>query len=454
MTITVQITWPNASSPLLPDSGVDLSLRADGTKLTPTQTAPGKRRFDVPAGTSSLSLNARFNLTLGSVSAVVLAIDQDFDVTGSTQIVARSMPDYQGPHPLVVARSLAGAHGAASVVLRTDFVDASAFWAHYADYWSYYLSRHEPGTKVYVLGLTQGTPLLWFAVVPDRCISLTNPAVPCLVFYRPANQYSYTRLDQAHKTWGLIRYLLKPREDSDSAARDYERDHCYGGPAGDLMFCRFEDALVASRRGVVMLNPWPSQGDFGASSTAKLPTFCTQAIRFLAAQKAIALGVPNVKLGRLGLSGFSFGGFAMWAALGNNMSRVSEVYAFDCRDSGNAAALATQWFGACPDPMLRLVGGAYRVRPYADLAKALAPQGSPRVSLALGTEDWFNNGQNIVWEHYIKDTPSLRDARAGQDARHQFAICGGVIPGNGTYDLDFVTTYLQAFLMSSNFIRL
>jgi hypothetical protein len=481
MSLTVEVVWKNPNSPLLSGSAADVSFYVDGQKVEPTQQAPGVRRFVVPSDASAVKLWARFMPTLGAVTAVVLDIEQEFDVAGGTQLVPQDIGKYGGPHPLVVVRGVAGKNGAVLITRRTTFVDASAFWAHYGDSWHYYRNYYQvpsnaaagtfvqkPPTTTYVLGHTGGMPLLWFASVPAICTKLANPAASCLVFFRPAGHYSYTKIDQPHQTYGLIRYLLTPKPDADLSASNMERDHCYAQQGiGLLMYGRFEDALGTASRAVVMLNPWPSGGDFGMATTAALPGLCNQALQYLSAIGAIGMGTPKVRLGRLGVSAFSFGGKAMWPALKANRNKIDEVYAFDCNEpdgstSSDVPNLVADWFASRPDPMLRLVGAQYNRSAYASLAQRIAGNvkgASARVTLMLGEENWFASGRHTVWEHYSKDFPILRttgDAPFGDpraDARHQFAICGGEILGGGAYDSDLVVTYLQTFLASSGFNR-
>lgn len=468
MTLTVEITWNNPHSPLIPDSELDLVLSADGTHLTPTKKEVGVRRFEVPDGTTDVVLRAHFNATFGGTTAEVLRIAQHYEVVGVTELRPIDFQSFGGPHPLVVTRGLAGRHGVASIVLRTDFVDISAFWSKYADGWKEYYDVYRafwaqqmatpPATTIYPLGYTGGTPLIWFAVVPDACRRLPTPAASCLVFFRPAAHYTYLRIDQKHQPNGLWRYLLSPLPDLEPSARSPERDHCYSPAkapypgAGDLMYCRFEEAMARSGRAVVMLYPWISGGDYGVMATAALPSVSSQAIRHLWARHAIGEHTPGVTRGRLGLFGFSFGGTSMWRALQANMSKYDEVYAFDCNDDDHIGpSLAPTWFHSRPDRCLRLVGGQYRTGDYASIIDAVTGgPDSERATIAL-RGNWSNQTTNSVWEHFIRDVPDWRNGTISIDVKHQFVICGGQMPGGGPYDFKTSETFLQRFLMASKF---
>jgi hypothetical protein len=200
--------------------------------------------------------------------------------------------------------------------------------------------------------------------------------------------------------------------------------------------------------------PWPSGSDFGAASTSALPSLCEGAIRLLRVKKALCKGIANVSLGRLGISAFSRGGDAMWAALRSNMAKVSEVYAFDCTSSAEARGDVVQWFNSHDSASLRLVGGANNITLYNGIARTISPSGGPRNDLTVTpvSAKVYEPGHSIVWEHYLGTRP---DRRVDNDTQHQFAICGGSIPGNvGPYDLDSTDTFLATFLESSSFNRL
>jgi hypothetical protein len=60
MALAVVVTWPNAGTPLLPESGTNVVLEADGAELSPTSTLTGSRRFGVPDGAATVRLKAGF----------------------------------------------------------------------------------------------------------------------------------------------------------------------------------------------------------------------------------------------------------------------------------------------------------------------------------------------------------------------------------------------------------
>jgi len=406
---------------------------------------------------SGMSPPAAVAVSAPALSAEVLHVEQTYTVSGG-QLTPQTIADYGGPHPLFVL----GAATASSVTItvRTEFVDISTFWPQYCANWAGYAAADKltPGTTTFVLGFTGGMPIVWFAIVPDAMASFSNPFTSCLVFFRPAN-YLYTRLDQPHQASAIPRYFLKPKPDSDAAANFWERDHAFshsGFPDDGyhLMRCRFEDSIVQSKLALVMLHPWPSGSGFGAAQQSTLATLCDRAIGFLFAQKAICKGVAGVGLGRLGLSGFSRGGDAMWPALAANATKVREVYSFDCTSTGSASAQIIQWFKSKDTNFLRLVNGVYNFGTHASIQQSLDPnQVRTDITVVPASPAEYDAGNNSVYEHYISQTPGLRH---DEDTQHQWAITGGELAfgKTGAYDLDEVQTYLLRFLLASAFLRL
>ena len=463
MALKVRVTWPNAGSPLLPESGATVLLFADGKFLAPSSTATGERTFDVPDGTTELKLSASFTVSFGAVSGKapdgglmnipamgreVLRAEQTYTVSGNA-LTAVSIPAFAGPHPLVVTKGAANAHGVAAITLRTLFVDISGFWEQYCENWPYYLAQHTPGMTTHVLGFTGGMPVVWHANVPDAMSSFAGKDPACLVFYRP-NSYAYSRVDQPHQASTIARYLCKPRPTTDQAAQDFEKDQATAG-GFHYMRCGFEAAVLDSKRAVVMLHPWPSGSSFGVAETSAMASTVDAAMRFLWAQRVVCQGVGNVSLGRLGVSSFSRGGIGQWRALQANMGRVREVYGFDATDTSKAGPSLLQWINSNATNKLRFANGHYGFGAHASIQRSLAPSGSRSdVTVIPPSVASFEPGRNSVYDHFVELVPRLR---ADEDVRHQFAICGGrmVAAPDAPYDLDGVETFLLGFLRASDF---
>jgi hypothetical protein len=462
------VTWPNAGSALLPESGANVTLFADGVDVPPTQTSKGLRAFAVPDGASKVELTASFTvsfdavhgtapqsrgtISVGPLSAEVLSATQTYTVSNGA-LTEDPVADYGGgPTPLLEMKKPGGA-GVVEITVRTEFVDIDPFWSQYAEHWDYFLSEEQPGTKTYVLGYTGGMPIIWFAVVPDAMATFANALPSCLVFYRPANKrYTYTKVNQPHQASAIARYLLKPKPDSDGAAGFWERDH--GAFDGyNLMRCRFEDSIVQSQRALVMLHPWPSGGDFGVSSQAGLSTLCERALRHLWARNLICNGVASVSLGRFGLSGFSYGGNALWPALVANGSKVREVYAFDAVSTSQYVQQIIRWFNSHDSSFLRLANGTYNFDTYAAIQRVLDPTSvRPDLTVVPPSVAEYQPGHNSVFDHFVTLNQKYRD---DVDTQHQWSVMGGQMISGKTapYDLDWVETYFLNFLRASAFSR-
>jgi hypothetical protein len=161
-----------------------------------------------------------------------------------------------------------------------------------------------------------------------------------------------------------------------------------------------------------------------------------------------------VQLGRLGISGFSRGGDALWSALVANRETVREVYAFDCTSTDSHVDAICQWFQSGDSNFLRLVNGAYNFNVHAGIQNLLDPRRTnSKMTVVPQSVGEYQKGHNSVWEHYVSMRPDLRD---DDDTHHQWAICGGEMMGGKTlpYDPDAVVTYFHQALNASGFQRL
>jgi hypothetical protein len=297
-----------------------------------------------------------------------------------------------------------------------------------------------------VLGATGATPIIWFASIPDACLHCTNGFASCLVFFRPEN-YIYTQVNQPHQMAALARYLLKPKEADDATAQSWERDYI-AGDGYNLIRCGFEDALARSQRAVVMLHPWPSGTAFGGAAGSELPALCSGALRLLWADQHIFRGTANVRLGRLGISGFSRGGGSLWPALTSNIGRVDEVYAFDCVGTDTSAGTIVQWYNSRPEARLRMVGGAYNVAKHQAIYRTIQATNGvtgplTHVTAIPESNEGYAPRGNPLWDHVLKER---EDLRSHPDTRHQFAIFGGYIALPGPFALTFLLRFLKESL--------
>jgi hypothetical protein len=465
MTVKMKVTWPNAGTTLLPEDLVQITLDVGSTSHPPTTAAKGVREFDVPAGATSVTLSAQFSVNFGEVTLAdgsvvpetekpVWIAEQEYEVVNGTTLVPKGSTAGIKVHPLVETTNASGTNGAVQVRLRTEFVSLGNFWKLYASGTAEWKSDHTKGVGLLVLGYTGGKPLIWFASIPKAVQETAKTEISCLVFYRPSND-TYTRVDQQHSQSRLNRFLLKP----DGLHADYWKRDVFSayfpkGPKGKpelyaYLRAGFEDALTRSGKPVLMLHPWPSGLDFGDAATAKLPQLCEAAIRFLWSAQAVAKKRENVGLGRLGLSGFSAGGQAMYTTLGLIGSKVDEVYSFDA-NGGNPGSII-QWFNQKPKSRCLRMSGAYQIANHAAIKAAIEKTGgaTSRVTALPPDGKGYDDGANPLWDHVLSLLPPklLPVVRARDDYRHQFAIFGDFTSPSGAS----ATTFLLRFLNDSDF---
>jgi hypothetical protein len=373
-----------------------------------------------------------------------------------------------------------------------DFVDVTSMWRNFAgknanckesgkSCVGAYDDLHEAGTELVALGLTSGTPLIWFASIPKACT--TTDSISGLVFYRPANYIYSTMDDSQHATSGqfaLNRYLLRPRKqpafwwNNDRYANITTAQHDTVPTASfsyDWLCAGFENALDRSGKPVVLLQPWPSGIDFGTAKTASLPELVAAAIRILWVLGKLSLGVTNATVKRLGISGYSAGGPGMWAAFDatkNNNDKpgqirvVREIYLFDANDTAAHSVDVVQWACHTNDARLRMVAG-YRQNEHEKIANSIAKAcGAGNISFHPPSAQFWDATSSTGgkwWKHVFQNFAPLPDGTETTgynfNTRHQFILYGGedagfTAPVNPGDKMDSVT-FLEQFLKASSF---
>ena len=458
MTIRLRVVWKNAGHPLLPEAGAAIRAEADGAPLTPVAVKAGLREFDVPSGTAKVSLKAEFTASFGPVgsgqhrveprSEVVLSAAQTYTVVNNgTELDPDFDPAFLQQHPLIDTKTLATGNGAVLAQIHTEFVDIREFWRRYsaadiaskADADLYKRDHDAAATDLVPLGFTSGDPKIWLITAPISLAFPDRSDISALVFYRPAND-AYSRIDQVQSMFRANRYLL-PQIPGSTVVE--ESDQFRDGYV--WLRAEFEKAVSAAKRPVVLLQPWPSNTNFGLATSRQLPELVNAAIRLLWTLKIIAVDRAGVRLGRLGISGYSAGGVAMWQSLANNGKAVRELFSFDANDTAANAERAIRWFRSNPDNRLRMSGGLHIAanRAIEQAILKLDPGAATRVSAAPRSRADFAAGVNPYWDHVVALEPQLR---FDLNALHQFAIFGS-FPGTSTPRVSF----LEQFLNDSGF---
>ncbi len=455
--LKLRVTWPNADHTLLPESGAKIDLQVDKTPIAPTLQKKGIREFDIPDGACKARLEVRFTASFGQVelkkkkvtrppqSAEVFYADQDFTIVDAgTRLEADVMPGHLQHNPLIDTKSIANLNGAMLAQVHTEFVDLSPFLEAYFDYLDEYREDHQPGTKLFPLGYTGGRPLIWYASVPDLCWDPPTTEIPCLVFYRPAS-YHYDRINQYHDLFGLSRSLLSQVEGSTEPFRSDVFQKLKGK---DFIWLRagFEEALHASGKPLIMLHPLPHYIDFGDSVTKKLPELAGAALRYLWGAGLVMMMSADVRLGRLGLAGFSSGGTALWSSLKACFETVREVYAFDCQDTEANQDLAVGWLAANSSNLLRMTGGI-RLPENEAIRRVIVKRGGDlpgRFTATPPDSRAYAPGGNPHWDHVVSVLPYHQNETWSW---HQFAVFGSY-PGTAAAPHH---TFLRQFLKDSQF---
>jgi hypothetical protein len=234
-------------------TAVDVPVTRSGTATEVTATvglSPGS-----PPAPSNLRLDFKLEATAGGVTKTVLAFQQLFEISPAGTISAKecaiesvllqSSPSgpapavgppaprrrFQGLHPLL---GLSQTPKLVTISVNAEFVDLTAlWWALRTDALGWYLNPALPipgrQLNLRVLGWTAGgSPMIWFAVVPDDAVN-SVAGTEDVVFFRPppgVNSFLYpataagltdSRHDGAepapgkHSTLYLLgRYLLSP----------------------------------------------------------------------------------------------------------------------------------------------------------------------------------------------------------------------------------------------------
>lgn len=468
MTLRVRITWVNPGTVLLPDDGVDISLEADGKALTVTSVAKGVRDYEVPDGTTTVDLDAKFSATFDPVTLasgttvaeqehLVWEAEQSYKVVHGTELTPVFGFTPEGGNPLVETTNASSVNGGVQIRLRTEFVSLGHFWKVYASGVGEWLAEHDPKVNLSVLGYTGGKPLIWFASVPEGLKKPTQPDISCLVFYRPEND-GYTQIDQQQDQSRLNRYLLKQVTGS-TVPEKAEVFLPFKKKGGGLdlygsLRCGFEDALARSGKTVLMLHPWPNKLAYGDAAGGLVPTLVEDAIRFLWGSRTIGLGDAKAALGlgRLGLAGFSAGGIAMQSTLKAAGSEIDELYSFDAR--GLDPTDVIQWFGQKPTSRCLRMTAAFRIATHLSVQQAIekASGATTRMTVWPSNPSAYDAGSTPLWDQALSLLPNtapkmLQDGvRKRDDFRHQFAIFGGSGAASGSS-----VSFLQEFLQGSDF---
>jgi len=387
-------------------------------------------------------------------------------------------------HPLMVCLAAGSAVGTVAIVrVWTDFLDVTDYFFEFAartdqelqDEWkeSQRGDRPQMYADIYhaaharensadqanpmhmtVLGFTGGKPKIWFATYCEpRLNNIAGPDVGSFVYYRP-NTDAYSKVCEIHK--GMMdrnnRYFLAPNEQEfrEGVIDAADRIKCRPAPGGgfflDFQYVRIgiDQAIRRSGKSVVFVVPYPHAHDYGRSATADMPSLVEALLRFMHGNGEIGRTQPGVKLGRLGIGGFSAGGLPMGAVFRQCNKRILELYLFDSTGAWGYADQAIRWGWSTPDARLRISMG-YNEKPmnsiFLNTLDFIRKKGAG--GLTVNSSDnvtaWphFTTGEEFLkayenhewWQYHVAEVAACTkiDIKGGGalNARHQFAMFGG-----------------------------
>ena len=405
-------------------------------------------------------------------------------------------------HPLMTLRKT-GAAAPSAVVLHvaTEFLDVTDYFFDFAaqadedalNKWSQnpkgdrpwkqvemYHAAHareigadpDNPVRMTVLGFTGGRPKMWFVTYCEpRINSIAGPEIGTFVYFRP-NTDPYTKVCEIYQGKMMLRnnrYYLAPNEQEyqegclDAADRMIAHTDPEKKGWGKFYLVRIsmDQALQRSGRPVVMVAPYPHMSDYGEAEKKEVPVLLESLLRFLHANGEIARTQAGVKLGRLGVGGFSGGGLPMGRMFRRCSSRISELYLFDATAATGYSDVAIHWAWATPGARLRISMGMnekplydifLRTLDFIGVKGALGFTVNSRENVSawpeFSTGDEFRDAfeRNPWWQYYIAEVDAIRkiDPKAVTtfQARHQFAMFAGE---------QQPTTFFELFLRQSGY---
>lgn len=260
------------------------------------------------------------------------------------------------------------------------------------------------GCELHLLEFTRGKPKSWLVILPSiiRKESTRETFHVCL-FLRPASKNNYSNTgDVKFKNEELRRYLRDP---------GVVGPFFVIAPPGGKPFwrhaprCGFEGQLTKSGKPVILIFPMPHLADFGRLRQPGIKQLFNSLIRALwgdgnlATERHVGVG-----LGRIAISGFSFGGSTILETFGNNQNDVDELYLFD--PTGKGIILQNEgnfknWLLAKKDHKIRMIAGNHHedmltVRD--NLLKILPPDRQKDVlTFPENANFWEGSSQNSIF---------------------------------------------------------
>lgn len=414
--LSVDVTWANARSPLLERTTVQLF---EGASTTPLQARGpvGNRRHVVPNFAADIELRlvvtvlppeerrprraprnwqpsqpafagplVHFEQRLRVVRGAAANAAPTLQWLGATDPVGADRFANQ-PHPRISAHAVRA--GSQTVHLEVDlrFIDVTAMYeivrqdggmrqlfedALSSEQTTRFDADWFGGCKLRLLAFA-GAPAIWPVLIPPS-FTPTDTTFGCTVFYTPAGQ-SYSSVRNVN-LFSFSRYTLRANggrewQHGPELHDDYRFYVRYRFEGDSLHFTHhiwerldFGGQLARSGKKTLLVMPVPTGASFGAAAGDHLKTRLGSLLVALRENGHIARDVPGSttpSVGRLAIGGFSLGGGAAFDAFHNNEATTNELYLFDPNEfDANVAAVRSWWAANRSARVVRMIGGRLR----------------------------------------------------------------------------------------------
>jgi hypothetical protein len=372
MSISITVTWKNPNHQYLPEKYAAVSITTvPKVKVDLISSKPGQRIFEIKDPITRLEALASFEAEFGPVNQgskqvlkqrhEVLRAEQHFSIQG-TKVDTLKMSTFDGPHPLVIVHTVSNQNIALHLEILTDFVNLQPFWEAFSvfpsrwikdvkkgktigknttfpikdhDFMAEYKKNKEKDMDFVTLGFTGGAPRIWYTCAHKNTFS--NDKTGCFVFHRPSPDDNIT-FKTPHSQYTMNRYLLAPNH-GETDEFYWRSDHLfpfqvYDGSPYPWLCAGFEQAIVNSKRCVVLVYPWPGEYSITNNppneSTKNIKEKCEKILRCLfALSKETNKKSPSIHPQRIALGAYSAGGSYLQMTVNTNKEHINEIYCFD-----------------------------------------------------------------------------------------------------------------------------
>jgi hypothetical protein len=232
------------------------------------------------------------------------------------------------------------------------------------------------GVRLRILEFTGGHPACWAVLIPPR-VKPESDRIGAVLFFRPALA-GYTNTDDLgiHE---MVRYFGDPTPE-DTPFFSQPQPVVWN----PLPQCAFEKQVAHANKCAIFVHPFPHRTDYG-NVPSRFPELLASLCKILWADGTIGASVcSDLRLSRIAVSGFSFGGEPALASLNSRPEKIDELDLFDSNKTGANIGAIEGWFRR-KGKKLRMFGGGMQHAPMLAIAKTLAsPDATVRPPIRAG----------------------------------------------------------------------